>query len=115
MPQMLFVYGTLRRSSSAHSLLRDAQFVANASIKGRLLDLGEYPALVRERRDAGKVRGELYALPDNATGLLRELDRYEGSEFVRRRVFVTLRNGKRKGAWTYMLRSDPPRSARLVK
>lgn len=115
MAETLFVYGTLKRRSSAHALLRDARFLASASIRGRLYDLGKYPGLVRGRARESKVSGELYELSDAvAPILLRELDRYEGSEFVRRRVFVTLPNGKRRGAWTYLLRTRPAKSVRTV-
>jgi gamma-glutamylcyclotransferase (GGCT)/AIG2-like uncharacterized protein YtfP len=110
----LFVYGTLkgRTARRRHPLLRKAKFVTGASISGELYDLGEYPGLVRPSRVAGQVRGELFEIPeDGAARVLRALDRYEGSEFVRRRVYVTLSNGKRRAAWAYLLRKKPPRSA----
>jgi gamma-glutamylcyclotransferase (GGCT)/AIG2-like uncharacterized protein YtfP len=117
MPVSLFVYGTLKRNSprKRHRLLRDARFVDVASMAGRLYDLGRYPGMVRERNNRGRVFGEVYEIPgDDPRRALRYLDRYEGSEFVRRRAFVTLSDGKRRAAWTYILRDPPPRSARPV-
>ena len=72
---LLFVYGTLMRGESAHTLLgADARFVGSAQTEPRftLLDMGEYPALV----DGGctAVRGELYEIDAR---LLAALDRYE--------------------------------------
>jgi gamma-glutamylcyclotransferase (GGCT)/AIG2-like uncharacterized protein YtfP len=114
MATTLFVYGTLmgRAAPRRHPLLRGAKFVTGASITGALYDLGEYPGLVRASRGARPVRGELFELPDDsAERMLRALDRYEGSEFVRRRVYVTLPNGRRRAAWAYLLRHKPPKSA----
>ncbi len=117
MPVSLFVYGTLKRNSprNRHPLLRDARFVDVASMSGSLYDLGAYPGVVRERKNRGRVFGEVYEIPDDdAHHALRALDKYEGSEFVRQRAFVTLRDGKRRSAWAYVLRKPPPRSARPV-
>ncbi|MBI4502430.1 MAG: gamma-glutamylcyclotransferase [Gemmatimonadetes bacterium] len=109
----LFVYGTLRRApTGAHPLLRAARFVQHASMRGKLYDLGEYPGAYRKSRTSLRVFGELYELPTHEPHVLKALDEYEGPEFVRRRVFVTLRNGRRRAAWTYVLRKAPHRTAR---
>lgn len=115
-PTTLFVYGTLKRRAPRrqHPLLRDARYLASASIRGALYDLGEYPGLIRTSRDRQRIAGELYALPEEtATEMLRVLDRYEGREYVRRRVYVTLSNGKRRAAWAYLLRHRPRSAARV--
>lgn len=116
MPVTLFVYGTLKRSTPGkrHRLLRDARFVNVASMSGSLYDLGRYPGVVRDPKDRGRVFGEVYEIPDDdAHRALQALDKYEGSEFVRRRAYVTLRDGKRRSAWAYVLRKRPG-SARPV-
>jgi gamma-glutamylcyclotransferase (GGCT)/AIG2-like uncharacterized protein YtfP len=116
MPVTLFVYGTLKRTppGKRHRLLRDARFVNVASMSGSLYDLGRYPGVVRDPKDRGRVFGEVYEIPDeDAHRALQALDKYEGSEFVRRRAYVTLRDGKRRSAWAYVLRKRP-RSARTV-
>ena len=116
MPVTLFVYGTLKRTppGKRHRLLRDARFVNVASMSGSLYDLGRYPGVVRDPKDRGRVFGEVYEIPDDdAHRALQALDKYEGSEFVRRRAYVTLRDGKRRSAWAYVLRKRP-RSARPV-
>ena len=116
MPERLFVYGTLRRQSSAHGLLEGSRYFAKASLGGTLYDLGQYPGLVRDNAGGGRVVGEVYELPNQtAHRMLRALDRYEGNEFVRRRTFVTLANGVRRAAWVYVLRSRPSRSVRKIE
>jgi len=117
MPVTLFVYGTLKRSppGKRHRLLRDARFVNVASMSGSLYDLGRYPGVVRDPKDRGRVFGEVYEIPDDdAHRALQALDKYEGSEFVRRRAYVTLRDGKRRSAWAYVLRKRP-RTARPLE
>jgi gamma-glutamylcyclotransferase (GGCT)/AIG2-like uncharacterized protein YtfP len=112
----LFVYGTLKRSSprSRHRLLQEARFVKAASMAGRLYDLGRYPGVFRDSAKE-RVRGELYEIPDaSAPRALRALDRYEGRQYVRRRVYVRLGDGSRRLAWTYLLRKRPPKSVRQV-
>ncbi|HWC73031.1 MAG TPA: gamma-glutamylcyclotransferase family protein [Gemmatimonadales bacterium] len=110
----LFVYGTLRRARNGqrHPLLRGARFLQHASMIGALYDLGEYPGV--SRRGRGRVFGELYELPvDTSPSMLKALDDYEGGEFERRRVVVTLSDGRHRAAWAYVLRKRPSR-ARLL-
>lgn len=116
MTNSLFVYGTLKRGASASGrrLLRRAEFVSRASVAGALYDLGRYPGLVRRSGKGERVSGELFELPDLQLGeMLRDLDAYEGSEFVRRRVYVMLPNGKRRLAWAYILRRRPQGRRRI--
>jgi len=70
----LFVYGTLMRGERAHDRLRAAQYLGEfRTTPGyRLLDLVEYPGLVRGGDDA--VEGELYAVD---TRTLAALDAFE--------------------------------------
>jgi gamma-glutamylcyclotransferase (GGCT)/AIG2-like uncharacterized protein YtfP len=117
MTHSLFVYGTLKRGASneGRRLLRGAEFVSRVSTTGSLYDLGRYPGLVRRPASKDRVFGELYRLPDDSGDrILRELDVYEGNEFVRRRVYVMLPNGRRRLAWAYILRRRPPHAARHV-
>jgi gamma-glutamylcyclotransferase (GGCT)/AIG2-like uncharacterized protein YtfP len=115
MPERLFVYGTLRRQSSAHGLLDGSRYLARASLGGTLYDLGEYPGLVRSQASGRRVVGEVYELPaEKAPRMLRALDRYEGREFVRRRTFVTLSKGGRRAAWVYVLRSTPKSAKKIA-
>lgn len=112
----LFVYGTLRRSRNRqrHPLLQGARFLHHAWMIGELYDLGEYPGVYRRGRGGGHVFGELYELPAGTTGaLLAALDDYEGREFERRRVVVTLSDGRRRTAWAYVLRKRPSRARPL--
>lgn len=79
---------------------------------GELYDLGTYPGV--SRRGRGHVFGELYELPaETSHAVLKALDDYEGRAFERRRVVVTLSDGRRRTAWAYLLRRRPSR-ARLL-
>jgi gamma-glutamylcyclotransferase (GGCT)/AIG2-like uncharacterized protein YtfP len=128
------VYGTLMRSVAEQitnqELREEARaartplgaYLGSCRIKGRLVDLGEYPGLVPD--DSGTVAGELYELPFGKSGealdqfraAIREIDRYEEidveypdrSEYTRR--FVKLASPADAAAWVYFLnrpRSNP--------
>lgn len=106
----LFVYGTLRRrNGKLHPLLRGrARFLDQATIQGRLYDLGRYPAITDADRSGERVKGEVYALAA-AEAALRELDRYEEivagdahSEYRREQRTVQLSDGSSLQAWVYL-------------
>jgi gamma-glutamylcyclotransferase (GGCT)/AIG2-like uncharacterized protein YtfP len=109
--QHLFVYGTLRSDMShRHVLDARAALVCEASVAGRLFDVGEYPGAVAPASPSDRVAGELYRVDDaEAAALLAELDRYEGfdprdpasSEFVRVRVAARTEGGESVEAWMY--------------
>jgi phosphoserine aminotransferase len=100
----LFVYGTLLRGERSHHLLRAARFAREtATAPGfRLVDLGEYPGLVKAPR--GAVSGELYLVDDET---LRALDEFEGHPRLYWRTGIVLVDRTR--AETYLL---PPERAR---
>jgi gamma-glutamylcyclotransferase (GGCT)/AIG2-like uncharacterized protein YtfP len=102
----LFAYGTLMRGYGLHRVLaRGATFEGEGSVRGRLLDLGRYPGLIR---GDGRVHGEMYRLDD--AELLPVLDREEGYNFVRRSTIVTLASGRRARAWLYCYRGPRERA-----
>jgi gamma-glutamylcyclotransferase (GGCT)/AIG2-like uncharacterized protein YtfP len=79
----LFVYGTLKRGGSRHSLLKGCHFLGHALAKGfALYDLGAYPGMVPGDE---VVRGEVYAIPE---GLLSRLDWVEATPFLFRRELI---------------------------
>jgi len=60
-PDLIFVYGTLRRAAGhpAHRLVVEhGEFAGNGFVRGRLYDAGEYPGLQLEAA-AGPVAGEV--------------------------------------------------------
>lgn len=73
-PVRIFLYGTLRRGGGADQLLRGCTPEGPATVRGRLHDLGPYPALVLDP-GGDPVHGEIWECPGRMLG---ELDRYEG-------------------------------------
>ena len=109
---LLFVYGTLMRGFDhpmARLLAANAAFVGEASCRGRLHLVKHYPGLVRSDDTADIVHGELFRLRE-PHAMLREFDMYEAcgdgfaepTEYVRRRLAVTLADGSVREAWTYL-------------
>src|SRR4051812_17317840 len=104
MPELLFAYGTL--GPPGPEAMAHGGWVADA-VRGRLYDLGPYPALVdTEDPDADWVEG--HVRPVSRRELDDFLDPYEGvDEGLFRRVAVTTRAGRR--AWVYVFaRPMPP-------
>lgn len=124
---LLFVYGTLRRGSSHHHILKSlhAAYLRPAIVAGELFDLGRFPgARLIEPKGPGvssrRVKGELYRL-ENPEGDLDVLDRYEGlqpstpetSPFRRELAWVRTQGGKTMQAWIYVL-ARRPAAAHLI-
>jgi gamma-glutamylcyclotransferase (GGCT)/AIG2-like uncharacterized protein YtfP len=104
MPRFLFAYGTLAPEDPV-SAARDG-WVADA-VRGRLFDLGSYPALVDvDDPEAGWVEG--YTRPVEPDELERRLDPYEEVDAGQyRRVATTTRAGG--DVWVYVYaRPLPP-------
>jgi gamma-glutamylcyclotransferase (GGCT)/AIG2-like uncharacterized protein YtfP len=109
---LLFVYGTLMRGY-AHPMARllsaNADFLGEASCRGRLYKVKHYPGLVLSDEATDAVFGELYRL-HAVEDLLREFDMYEAcgegfaepTQYVRRTLPVTLAEGTVSEAWTYI-------------
>ncbi|MCC5796812.1 MAG: gamma-glutamylcyclotransferase [Methylophaga sp.] len=105
----LFVYGSLRSTASHHHLLANhCQYIGNASARGLLFQVADYPGLVMTDDSASSVIGELYQLHD--LSVWAALDYYEGCsdrfpepyEFVRQIHKVTLEQGDEVNAWIYV-------------
>lgn len=113
--QLLFVYGTLRGDPSHemfHVLARNADFLDEGKVRGRLFSLGAYPGMVLSEDVEDNVKGELYQVQsDRWEKVIRELDSYEGCgpddpephDYRRALVDVTTASGQKVRAWAYVL------------
>jgi gamma-glutamylcyclotransferase (GGCT)/AIG2-like uncharacterized protein YtfP len=108
----LFVYGTLMRGFDhpmARLLSANADFLRDATCRGRLYLVKHYPGLVLSDDAADIVFGELYRLRER-DAMLREFDMYEAcgegfaqpTEYRREMLQVTLEDGAASEAWTYV-------------
>jgi gamma-glutamylcyclotransferase (GGCT)/AIG2-like uncharacterized protein YtfP len=94
-PELVFVYGTLKRGHGNHHWLLDAPFLGEAVLPDVVLhDLGPFPMAVPGE---GVVRGEVYRV--DAAGLAR-LDRLEGYPRLYDRRPLPLADGRQ--AWVYL-------------
>ncbi len=118
----LFVYGTLRRVSPhpmARFLAERARFIGEATVAGRLYDLGHYPGMLEADAAADLVMGDVYELSDGVQ-TMEELDRYEMVEsplpsfFERGEATVMLRDGTNVTANVYWFRGAVTESQRIV-
>jgi len=120
----LFVYGTLMRGFDhpmAQLLSRSADFLGEASCRGRLYRVKHYPGLVLSDDPGDVVSGEVYRLRQ-PEALLREFDMYEAcgegfaepTEYIRRILPVTLADGAVTEVWTYVYNWPVAHLARIA-
>jgi gamma-glutamylcyclotransferase (GGCT)/AIG2-like uncharacterized protein YtfP len=113
-PAAFFVYGTLKQGQSNYPLVAEAvRAVIPATIRGRLYDVGPFPALA-EGDEA--VRGEVLLVePTELPRLLTVLDALEGfvpsdpasSMYLRRVVTAAPDAGGEIAAYAYFYNRDP--------
>jgi gamma-glutamylcyclotransferase (GGCT)/AIG2-like uncharacterized protein YtfP len=120
----LFVYGTLMRGFDhpmAKLLAANADFIGEATCRGRLYRVKHYPALVLSDDPTEIVHGELFALRAREA-MLAEFDMYEAcgegfpppTEYVRQMLAVTLADGSSSEAWTYVYNWPVTKLARIA-
>jgi gamma-glutamylcyclotransferase (GGCT)/AIG2-like uncharacterized protein YtfP len=104
----LFVYGTLRSevpNEWSRFLAARAELLGPAKMRGVLFDLGTFPGMIASADAPGFVIGEAFKL-NEPSDTSSELDRYEGDDFERRIVSVTLDDGREMEAWAYLYKRD---------
>ena len=104
-PQLVFVYGTLRRGGSNHFRLAGAELISCGTIIGRMYHIDWYPGLILD--DSGdEIYGEIYSVEHE---LLTSLDAFEGfsageiqgSEYRRVQTTVMQQNSETVIAWVW--------------
>lgn len=109
----LFVYGSLRKGfhhPAYEYISRYFSLVTEARVKGKLYDLGSYPAAL-PTDDEAYIVGELYQIntPDEFAWAIAQLDDYEGlhtengepPQYRRDTVTVFMPEGGTATAWIY--------------
>lgn len=113
MKQYLFVYGTLNEKFAPPEIaatVKKLKFVGEGFARGKLYDLGDYPAAILD--NSGKIFGRVYELPIDEK-ILQKLDKYEGfhlqnpakSLYLRKETDVCLKN-KNLTSWIYEYNQD---------
>ena len=113
----LFVYGSLRsgfRSPAYEYVSRYFDLVGPAKVKGKLYDLGEYPA-ARPTSEDRFIIGELYCIRNvnEFAWAIGQLDDYEGvhvdfdeSQLYQREIAEVHLENKTTTAWIYWYMGD---------
>ena len=108
----LFVYGTLHPQRAPREIAGDVKRfkpVGEGTIRGEIRELADFPAVRRRRHSKDRVSGVVFEMPDDPA-LLARLDAYEdyqpnnlqASLFLRKKVMVTLADGRRRACWAYV-------------
>lgn len=113
----LFVYGSLRKGFQSpvyEYISQFFEFVGDATVRGRLYDLGTYPAAVPTTEEAF-ITGELYKIrhEHEFSWAMGQLDDYEGltveageTPLYRRDVCAIRINDQEIPAWVYWFNGD---------
>ena len=123
-PDTIFVYGTLRRdtnSEMSHLLVKQAEFVDDATYQGKLYKVDYYPGAVPSNNPNDVVQGEVYLLhrTDVALPLLDQYEEFgpefpEPNEYSRQKQSVLLKSGRFVTAWVYVY-NRPTEGLELVE
>jgi gamma-glutamylcyclotransferase (GGCT)/AIG2-like uncharacterized protein YtfP len=109
----LFVYGSLRsgfRSPAYEYISRFFNFISEAKAKGKLFDMGSYPAAIPANEEEAFIAGELYEIRDEAefSWAIGQLDDYEGVnvesdevQLYRRELSEIVIGDQKISAWIY--------------
>lgn len=99
MSTLLFVYGTLRKGgeNQVTRLYPTSVFVGDASVNGKLFDMGGYPA-IRLDDGGGSIIGEVYEIDDET---LAKLDEFETDAGYDRMPIEIAVNGETRKCWIY--------------
>jgi gamma-glutamylcyclotransferase (GGCT)/AIG2-like uncharacterized protein YtfP len=101
---LIFIYGLLRKDLRLSFHLSSAIHVCDGTIKGRLVDLGSYPAYVPF--SSGLVVGEIWEIDEYMMQVLDLVEGYDPESqeglYVRKAVSVTCSNGKVIRAQVYV-------------
>lgn len=112
--EYLFVYGTLRKGYNLklkNRVSKEMRYIGKAKIAAVLYDLGQYPAVVKEKTNS-EVTGDVFAI-ENREKVFAFLDEYEGAEFSRKKTRVRLRAGGWITAWVYWYNHRPEKKQRI--
>jgi gamma-glutamylcyclotransferase (GGCT)/AIG2-like uncharacterized protein YtfP len=117
-PELVFVYGTLRRGGSNHFRMAGAEFIAAGTITGRMYRINWYPGLVLDVA-GDEIHGEVYSA---APELLAALDLFEGisagemdgSEYRRVQITVVGQDSRLLTAWVWEWLGMTDESQRLT-
>jgi gamma-glutamylcyclotransferase (GGCT)/AIG2-like uncharacterized protein YtfP len=113
----LFVYGSLRNgfhNPMYEYISRHFKFLGPAKVKGKLFNMGDYPAGVPASEDVF-ITGELYVANSNSEfdWAIGQLDDYEGvtpeqdePQLYRREMAEIFINGNTTPAWIYWYNGD---------
>jgi len=113
----LFVYGSLRSGFHSHAYEYISRFftlTGPAKVKGKLVDMGSYPAGIPTEEDQ-YITGELYRIKNENefSWAIGQLDDYEGVavepdeiQLYRREITTANCNDKALPAWIYWYNGD---------
>jgi gamma-glutamylcyclotransferase (GGCT)/AIG2-like uncharacterized protein YtfP len=109
MSEYFFAYGTLKPGLAPKAiapLVEKLRPIGEGFAFGKLYDLGRYPGAVFDPASPQQIYGTVFELPDDPE-ILRQLDAYEGPEYVRIKQSIILIAGGALICWVYDYQGKP--------
>jgi gamma-glutamylcyclotransferase (GGCT)/AIG2-like uncharacterized protein YtfP len=111
-PCYLFAYGTLRKEFELplnEKIARFIEWIGDGEIKGKLYDMGEYPAAIPvSENERSVIKGAVMKI-NQPEKVMKLVDDYEGcnpeneaqSVYCRKKESIILKDGNIVDAWVY--------------
>ena len=105
-PEIVFVYGTLRRGGSNHFRMAAAEFISAGTVSGRLYRVHWYPGMVLDDEAGDEIHGDVYAVDAETLATLDVFEglsagEIQGSEYRRVRSTIMLQDSRTITAWVW--------------
>ena len=100
------------RNAVSRSLARNATYLGEARVRGRLYRVQSYVGLKQSRGEEWVI-GELYRLHD-PPAFLPVLDEYEGSDYDRIETIAATEDGKQMRVWLYAYKGPVDEESRIL-
>lgn len=103
-PDLVTVYGTLRKGFRAHAnFMTGCEHLGTIKVPGIMFSLGGFPGVRLNHVDRQFV-AEVYRMPDDNKALIKALDDYEAEGYLYNRVIIPTEFGD---SWIYEYNNAP--------
>ena len=101
MNNLVFVYGTLRKNLGWHHLLKNSEFISNATTKEKYTMYANSIPYVKESEKLSQIKGEIYLVDKETLKDLDSLENHPNWYFRKEIEVIEDKTQEIKSAWIY--------------